>query len=108
MTPTEEFEKIRQIWADAQLRSEGGLPAVYLPNFKFKSSGQSMTMDLLLYPHSHAGYVTRLFFRLSLPRGPNWGTHFVCGETWWAPSWQNVGAHQPWTGILANHLKAVE
>jgi hypothetical protein len=104
----EEFQKIRQVWEAAELRSEGGLPAVYLPNFHFESGGQSVTMDLLLYPHSHAGYVTRLFFRRSLGRGPNWGSHFLCGETWWAPSWKDVGENQPWTSMLANHLKAVE
>ena len=104
----EEFEQIRQIWPGAQLRGEGGHAAVYLPGFAFSSGGQAVTMDLLLYPHAHSGYVTRLFSRQALARGPNWRSHFVCGETWWAPSWNNVQPNQSWVSILANHLKAVE
>lgn len=107
MSHAEEFENITKYWPSAQLRSEGGNPVVYLPGFHFESGGASVTMDLLLYPHSHGGYVTRLFFRKSLTQGPNWGTHVVCGETWWAPSWKDVHANQSWTSMLANHLKAV-
>ena len=106
--PDDEFDNIRQVWPGAQLRSEGGKPAVYLPAFGFSSGGQAVSMDLLLYPHSHGGYVTRLFFRRALARGPNWGSHFVCGETWWAPSWNHVQPNQSWVSMLANHLKAVE
>ena len=104
----EVFEKIRQIWPRAELRSEGGHTAVYLPAFAFLSGGQTITMDLLLYPRAHSGYVTRLFFRQALARGANWRSHFVCGETWWAPSWNNVQPNQSWVSMLANHLKAVE
>jgi hypothetical protein len=107
VNPTEEFEKIRQTWPDAKLRTEGGNSAVYLPGFQFESGGVSVTMDLLLYPYPHGSYVTRLFFRKQLTKGPNWGAHFVCGESWWAPSWKDVRADQPWISMLANHLKAV-
>jgi hypothetical protein len=103
----EDFERIRELWPGAQLRSEGGHPAVYLPEFVFESGGESVRMDLLLYPQAHGGYVTRLFFRKALSRGPNWRPHFVCGESWFAPSWQNVDPNQLWTSMLANHLKAV-
>jgi|SRR6266446_9162782 len=107
LMPAEEFEKIREVWPGAQLRSDGG-NAVYLPAFEFSCGGRAVTMDLLLYPHSHSGYVTRLFFRQALARGPNWQSHLVCGETWCAPSWNNVHPNQPWVSMLANHLKAVE
>jgi hypothetical protein len=106
--PAEEFEKFCEAWPGAQLRSDGGNAGVYVPAFEFSSGGQAVTMDLLLYPHSHSGYVTRLFFRQALARGQNWRSHFVCGETWWAPSWNNVQPNQPWVSMLANHLKAVE
>ena len=107
MNALEEFEKIQEAWPTAVLRSESGLPAVFLPTFSFRTGGTSTTMDLLLFPQQHQGYITRLFFRNQLSRGQNWRSYFVCGETWWAPSWQNVRADQPWTGMLANHLKAV-
>ena len=107
MNPTEELRGISDIWPEAQLRADGGNPAIFLPQFHFESGGAAVTMDLLLYPQSHGGYVTRLFFRSRLSRGPNWKAHFVCGETWWAPSWQSVSANQPWMSILAGHLKAV-
>jgi len=86
LMPAEEFEKIREVWPGAQLRSDGGNAAVYLPAFEF----------------------SWLFFRQALARGPNWQSHFVCGETWCAPSWNNVHPNQPWVSMLANHLKAVE
>lgn len=109
MDAAEEFMKIHQTWPTSELRSEGGNPAVYLPQFHFNSGGQPVTMDLLLYPHMHGGsYVTRLFFRERLPIGPNWASHYICGETWWAPSWKDVHPNQPWSSMLANHLRAVE
>lgn len=109
MDPAEEIEKVRQIWPTAELQREGGNSAVYLPGFHFHSAGQPVTMDLLLYPHTHGGgYVTRLFFKEQLSRGANWASHFVCGGTWWAPSWKDVHPAQPWISMLANHLRAVE
>ncbi len=108
MDSAAEFETMRKNWPDATLRSEGGSAAVYLPNFIFETGGKSVTMDLLLYPHSHGGsYATRLFFRERLERGPNWNPHVVCGETWYAPSWKDVHPNQSWTSMLANHLTAV-
>ena len=65
-------------------------------------------MDLLLYPHSQGGICNAAVFQAGAGAGPNWTTHFVCGETWWAPSWNNVPPDQPWASMLANHLKAVE
>jgi hypothetical protein len=106
--PADESESIRNLWPGAEIRSDGGHQAVYLPGFSFSSGGEQVTMDLLLYPHPHSGYVTRLFFRRALGRGANWQSHFVCGETWWAPSWSNVQPSQSWVGMLANHLRAVE
>ncbi len=61
LMPAEEFEKIREVWPGAQLRSDGGNAAVYLPAFEFSCGGRAVTMDLLLYPHSRGGYVTRCF-----------------------------------------------
>lgn len=104
----EQFESLQRAWPAAELRSEGGHDAVYLPGFVFSSGGQSVTMDLLLFPHPHSGYVTRLFFRSALGRGANWQPHFVCGETWWTPSWNDVQPNQSWASMLANHLRAVE
>lgn len=108
MDASEEFENIRQTWPASELRSEGGNQAVYLPKFNFHCGAQPVAMDLLLYPHTQGGYVTRLFFRERLSRGPNWTSHFICGETWWTPSWKDVHASQSWVSMLANHLRAVE
>ena len=83
-------------------------PPYTCPPLSFPAAAGPSPWTLLLYPHSHSGYVTRLFFRQALARGPNWQSHFVCGETWWAPSWNNVHPNQPWVSMLANHLKAVE
>jgi hypothetical protein len=108
MSPDQEFETLCQLWPAATLRHEAGQPLVLLPKFQFVSGGAPVTTDLLLYPHQHSGYVTRLFFRQQLARGANWAAHVICGEQWWAPSWKDVHPSQPWLSMLANHLKAVE
>ena len=107
MNADDEFEKLRKAWPNVQVRADAGQPIVYLPSFRFRSGGTDIMMDLLLYPRSHGSYTTRLFFRNQLSKGQNWRSYFVCGETWWAPSWQNVIADQPWISMLASHLQAV-
>jgi hypothetical protein len=65
-------------------------------------------MDLLLYPSSHSGYVTRLFFAHKIDgRGANWTQHRVADRSWWAPSWKDVTADLAWTAMLCAHLRAV-
>jgi hypothetical protein len=108
VTCEEELAGLCLLWPRAALRYEGGKPLIFLPEFQVKSGGQVSTMDLLLCPHQHSGYVTRLFFRQQLGRGANWSVHAVCGEQWWAPSWKDVQPNQSWPSMLANHLKAVE
>src|SRR5260370_35125095 len=80
LMPAEEFEKIREVWPGAQLRSDGGNAAVYLPAFEFSCGGRAVTMGLLLYPHSRSGYVTRRFFWQALAGGPKWTWRLEGGE----------------------------
>jgi hypothetical protein len=53
-------------------------------------------------------YRTRLFVdrQIAAPNAKNWTPHSLCGRSWWACSWQDVGADLPWINMLANHLRA--
>jgi hypothetical protein len=61
-----EFAAIRELHPSATLHTEGGNPVVLLPDVRFTAAGSSVQMSLLLYPSSHSGYVTRLFFEQGL------------------------------------------
>ena len=104
-----EFAKIKTLHAGAVLHQEGGTPVVLLPQFAFRAAGKHQTLDLLLHPSHHSGYDTRLFFECQIAgRGTNWTQHRLLERMWWTPSWNHVQPAQPWTSMLANHLKAVE
>ncbi len=105
-----EFAAMQALHADAALHAENSVPIVLLPNFKFRAGGKTITMALLLHPSIHSGYTTRLFFEQKLEgigQSTGWKDHTVLGRSWWAPSWNNVVAEQPWTSMLGAHLRAV-
>lgn len=105
-----EFAAIQAMHPSASLHTEGGKPVVILPNFKFRTGAKTVQMALLLHPSTHSGYVTRLFFEQKLEgvgKSQNWSEHTVLGRKWWAPSWKDVIAEQPWTSMLGAHLRAV-
>jgi len=104
-----EFAKIRRISPSATVHYEGGNPLVALKGFGFRAAGQDVSMDLLLHPSAHSGYLTRLFFERPVhERGQNWTQHSVLGRNWWAPSWQGVSAELPWPSMLCEHLRVVQ
>ena len=106
----DKFAAMQALHPEASLHSEGGVPVVLLPNFKFRAGGQSVQMTLLLHPSAHSGYVTRLFFERSLVgcgASNNWTEHTVLSRKWWAPSWQDVVHTQLWVSMLGAHLRAV-
>jgi hypothetical protein len=105
-----EFEALKRMHPNATLHTEGGVSVVLLPDTKFIAGGKSVQMMLLLYPAKHSGYDTRLFFEQKLEgagMSNNWSEHIVLARNWWAPSWKDVIANQPWTSMLGAHLRAV-
>jgi hypothetical protein len=103
-----EFANLKGLHADAVLYQEGGKPVVLLPAFSFVAGGKGETMDLLLHPSAHSGYVTRLFFERKIGgRGASWTQHRLLERMWWAPSWKDVQPARPWTSMLCQHLTAV-
>jgi hypothetical protein len=105
-----EFAAIQAMHPSASLHTEGGNPVVLLPNFKFRAGAKTVQMALLLHPSVHSGYVTRLFFEHKLEgagQSRNWTEQTVLSRKWWAPSWKDVVAEQPWTSMLGAHLRAV-
>lgn len=110
MDAEEELAAIQALHPSASLHKESDAPVVLLPDFRFRSSLGREKMNLLLYPSPHSGYATRLFFERKLEgagRSQNWTIHTVLGHSWWAPSWKDVAAGQPWTSMLFAHLRAV-
>ena len=104
-----QFAGLKAMHDGAVLLTEGGRPVVMMPAFRFTAGGQVETMDLLLVPFEHSGYVTRLFFARQIAgRGSNWNQHRVVERNWWAPSWNHVPASMRWTQMLLAHLRAVE
>ena len=105
-----EFAAVKAMHPSASLHTESEMPVVLLPDFKFRAGANMVKMALLLYPSKHSGYVTRLFFEQKLEgagQSSNWTQHTVLSRTWWAPSWKDVVAEQPWTSMLGAHLRAV-
>lgn len=106
--PAESFTRVKAMHEPAVLLHEGGKPVVLLPAFSFVAAGRTETMDLLLVPFKHSGYITRLFFERKVEgSGNNWSAHRVVDRNWWAPSWNNVPASIPWPSMLCAHLRAV-
>ena len=108
--PAVEIAALQAMHPSASLHTENKVPMVLLPKFKFRVGSRTEEMNLLLYPASHNGYVTRLFFERALPgtgQSNNWNPFTLLSRTWYAPSWQNVSADQPWTSMLCAHLRAV-
>jgi hypothetical protein len=106
---SDELAGLKAMHNDAVLLTEGGQPVALLRAFSFTVGGQVQTMDLLLVPFAHSGYVTRLFFARKIEgRGANWKEHRVVERNWWAPSWNHVPVTLRWTQMLLAHLRAVE
>lgn len=104
----EEFAGLKGMHSAAVLLKEGGQPVPLLPGFQFTAAGRAHTMDLLLVPFAHSGYVTRLFFERQIEgRGSNWKSHRLVERNWWAPSWNHVPPTLRWTQMLLAHLRAV-
>ncbi len=103
-----QFNALKAFYPAAQCLTEGGLEVAYIPGITIEAAGGPVVVNLLLYPHGKDSYDTRLFVdrKIAESKGLNWQAHTVCGETWWACSWQGVKASLPWVQILANHLRA--
>lgn len=99
---------LRNLSPQAELMTEGGQVAAYLPSVQFEAKGAKVTRNLLLWPGPKDGYLTRLFLseQVQSTEGRAWTSFSLCGGTWWAVSWQGVAANLPWLAILANHLRA--
>lgn len=101
-----ELFKLRDLCPAAEIWTDGGHPAVFMPKLQFKAQGGMHTRDVLLWPQARDGYATRLFLSAQVPGAQNWNSFSICGRQWFACSWQGVPAHLPWIEILANHLRA--
>ncbi|MDR3410739.1 MAG: hypothetical protein P4L87_07320 [Formivibrio sp.] len=107
---TNNLASLRAIYPTASIQTEGSKAVVLMPEAKFSVAGKMEQMALLLVPFEHSGYVTRLFFERRLEgagQSQNWTEHMVLSRKWWAPSWKDVVATQPWVRMLCAHLRAV-
>lgn len=110
MGPADQFDLIRGVYPESELWNERGQPFVYLPKLQFAYRLGKAQMDVLLCPHEHPGYPTRLFLSKKLEgTGANFNSDpVICGRPWYAASWDKVPASLPWLEILACHLKAFQ
>ncbi len=109
-TDASNLASLRAVYPTASIQTEGGKSVALMPDAKFRAGGKTEQMTLLLVPFDHSGYVTRLFFERKLEgagQSQNWTEHTVLSRKWWAPSWKDVVASQPWTSMLCAHLRAV-
>lgn len=104
------FEALKALIPAAELFREGGVAGAYIPQLAIATQQGEVHADVLLFPHAHSGYVSRLFFERQLQgeKAQNWTSHSLGGRTWWACSWQGVEPSLPWIEVLACHLKAVQ
>jgi len=103
------FAALKALHGASVLLKEGGQPVVLLPGLSFRGACANVTMDVLLHPSAHSGYVTRLFFQRQIAeRGQNWTSHRVIEREWWAPSWNEVQPTLAWPSMLCAHLAAVK
>ncbi|MBB1090450.1 hypothetical protein HUU61_04035 [Rhodopseudomonas palustris] len=105
-----QFAEIRKLYPNAEMWTEGGQQAVYLPQLRIANQGATVIRDALLWPTTREGYSTRLFLSeaVTAPRAKNWNPFNICGRSWYACSWQGVPATLPWVEILANHLSVLK
>ena len=107
--PTSELRKLRRICRRAELHEDGGQPLVHLPELRIQHAGVVETVDGLLCPRQHGGYVSRLFLSKPFPsRGQNWTTHNILGTPWHAMSWNAVDPGLGWDEILGAHLRPLQ
>lgn len=105
-----QLQTLRGLCPEAELMTEGGQTAVYLPGVQFQVGKTRVTRDLLLWPGPRDNYLTRLFLSAQVSGSVSraWTAFTLCGRSWWAVSWQGVPANLPWIEILANHLRAFQ
>jgi hypothetical protein len=106
--PATELVKLRELYPAAEIWTDGGKPAVFMPRLQFKAGNTVQTRDALLWPQARENYATRLFLSDRVAGGcaQNWHPYSICGRQWYACSWQGVPATLSWIEILANHLRA--
>jgi hypothetical protein len=106
---------LHSVCPDAKLLFENGKPLIFLPRLKIRVGSTIKTIDALLCPSEHSGYMTRLFLAepisecQSIKGQPaNWSVHQLLSKMWHTWSWQNVPADLPILQILIAHVKAFE
>jgi len=110
MNALAEIGKLRSFYPGAEQWEEGGAILAFIPGIRVPRENDTIEVNGLLWPYSRDGYSTRLFLDRKIPasKANNWNPFTICGETWWACSWNQVPASLPWIEILANHLRALK
>lgn len=104
--PADEMDDLKRLCPGAQEMIEGGIEYVSLPSLKHPCAPG--TLDALLCPQQHSGYLTRLFLSAPIPaKAINWSTHTILSRTWHTWSWNHIPANQRLAEILAQHLRVL-
>lgn len=108
MAQENEIGTLTSMCPEAAVMTDAGIDYVYLPKLKVKSANTFHTIDALLCPAKHGGYMTRLFLSEKISgRGNNWSVHSILGRTWHTWSWNNVPDTLSPAQILSAHMRAL-
>lgn len=103
----EALSSLRPFAREVRVVTDCGREYVLLPGLKVRVNGQVRVLDGLLCPSEVHGYKTRLFLSQQIDgKGQNWKPYVILGQTWHAPSWQNVDESLPLPQMLLAHLDA--
>jgi len=109
MIQDNQMKTLTSLCPEAVVMPDAGINYIYLPTLKVRSANTTTTLDALLCPVKHGGYMTRLFLSERIPgRGNNWTTHSILGRTWHTWSWNNVPETLTPTQILSAHMRALQ
>jgi len=105
----EDVAKLKRYFPEATVSQEAGSSYIFFPQIKASFAGEERSMPALLCPMKHSNYTTRLFLPEPIhARGQNWTEHFILGEKWYTPSFNNVPDTLPLIQILTAHLRPLQ
>lgn len=104
----DKLNALKKFFPSAEAINEGGVMCALLRGLRIDTAGGTVEANALLFPQEHSGYKTRLFLDRQIPASSarNWNPFTLGGRTWYACSWQDVGAELGWAEMLASHLRA--
>ena len=109
MTDLEQLDALAAISPNAELRTDGTVTCVFMPNTTLQTSDGIKIMDVALCPRGLSGYSTRLLLerKIDSKSGLNWQVVTLINRLWHTWSWNQIAPDQPWIRIFAEHARVL-